>query len=312
MKKPMKNVMISLAAVVGLAWNVWASASVEITEAYQKRPGSGVVDCTYTVSASEGVKCTVLIKVGAKGCNKTVVLTNKNVTAGTVTTSIDVRTLLGKAYPNVTLFAELSNLAVQLWKDGPYWASCNLGADKPEDSGYYFWWGGTVGYKRDPSNKKWVSAADPNATVEFRDAAGTVSGYPDDLEAAGYIDYRGNLTSAHDAATECLGSPWRMPTSAEVQALVDNCEAHWAVVDGVSGCFVNGKGAYSSNSIFLPAAGRGYYDDLIDGGSKGYYWSSTPKPDSTEATYVIGFDSSKFERSFELRKSFGNSVRPVQ
>lgn len=31
---------------------------------------------------------------------------------------------------------------VQLWKKGPCWATCNVGATKPEESGYYFWWGG--------------------------------------------------------------------------------------------------------------------------------------------------------------------------
>ena len=38
---------------------------------------------------------------------------------------------------------------VQLWEGGPYWATTNIGAEKPEDPGYYFWWGDTVGYKRE-------------------------------------------------------------------------------------------------------------------------------------------------------------------
>ena len=38
---------------------------------------------------------------------------------------------------------------VQLWENGPYWAECNVGAARPEESGYYFWWGDTVGYTRD-------------------------------------------------------------------------------------------------------------------------------------------------------------------
>ncbi len=44
---------------------------------------------------------------------------------------------------------------VQLWEGGPYWATTNIGAEKPEDFGYYFWWGDTVGYK--PENCKWVA-----------------------------------------------------------------------------------------------------------------------------------------------------------
>ncbi len=40
------------------------------------------------------------------------------------------------------------SVGVQLWSGGPYFAECNVGATKPEESGYYFWWGDTVGYKR--------------------------------------------------------------------------------------------------------------------------------------------------------------------
>ena len=29
---------------------------------------------------------------------------------------------------------------VQLWENGPYWATTNIGAERPEDYGYYFWW----------------------------------------------------------------------------------------------------------------------------------------------------------------------------
>ena len=32
---------------------------------------------------------------------------------------------------------------VQLWEGGPYWATTNIGAENPEDYGYYFWWGDT-------------------------------------------------------------------------------------------------------------------------------------------------------------------------
>ena len=55
---------------------------------------------------------------------------------------------------------------VQLWEGGPYWATTNIGAEKPEDYGYYFWWGDTVGYTRSGgtlsgnaySNVTWVSS----------------------------------------------------------------------------------------------------------------------------------------------------------
>lgn len=46
---------------------------------------------------------------------------------------------------------------VQLWDGGPYWAECNVGASKPEEYGYYFWWGDAIGYKRNSSDSSWDS-----------------------------------------------------------------------------------------------------------------------------------------------------------
>ena len=45
---------------------------------------------------------------------------------------------------------------VRLWEDGPFWAETNVGAENPEDSGYYFWWGDTIGYKWE--NMHWVAS----------------------------------------------------------------------------------------------------------------------------------------------------------
>ena len=61
--------------------------------------------------------------------------------------------------------------------------------------------------------------------------------YKDNVEllSAGDIDSTGNLVAAYDAATAHLGAPWRIPTSDEIQALVDNCTTTWITTNGVSG-----------------------------------------------------------------------------
>ena len=58
---------------------------------------------------------------------------------------------------------------VQLWEGGPYWATTNIGADKPEDAGLYFWWGDTVGYRR--SGDAWVASDGSNRNFSFSDTA---------------------------------------------------------------------------------------------------------------------------------------------
>ena len=54
---------------------------------------------------------------------------------------------------------------VRLWEGGPYWATTNIGAEEPWEYGYFFWWGDTVGYKRE--NDKWVASDGSNSNFSF-------------------------------------------------------------------------------------------------------------------------------------------------
>ena len=206
---------------------------------------------------------------------------------------------------------EISKGGVQLWENGPYWAECNVGAEKPEECGYYFWWGGTVGYEHNASKNGWVSVKDGTSSSFLGEYCPTFGKDNSALQLAGYIDSTGNLVAVHDAATVHLGSPWRMPTAAEIGALVDNCTTTWTTANGVYGRLVTGKGAYASRSIFLPAAGYGYISDLNGAGSCGYYWSSTPNSDYSNYAWDLYFYSGNFYRGYDGR-CFGQSVRPVR
>ena len=102
-----------------------------------------------------------------------------------------------------------------------------------------------------------------------------------------------------------------MPTSDEIQALVDNCTTTWITTNGVSGRLVTGKDAYADRSIFLPAAGIGGDLSLVSLGSCGYYWSSPPISDYPDAAWLLGFYSGDFAVSSYYRYC-GLSVRPVR
>ena len=80
--------------------------------------------------------------------------------------------------------------------NGPYWVECNVGATKPEEYGYYFWWGDTVGYKRNASDDGWVSVKDG---AEFSFSSENCPTYNKDntqLQSDGYIDATDNLAAA--------------------------------------------------------------------------------------------------------------------
>ncbi len=113
------------------------------------------------------------------------------------------------------------------------WATCNVGANKPEDYGDYFAWGETT-IKSDYSC---ITNITYNHTTSH-------------LQSLGIIDANGNLTSSRDVATANWGGTWRMPTETECEELLDNCTWKWTTQNGVKGYKVIGT---NGNSIFLPA-----------------------------------------------------------
>jgi len=184
------------------------------------------------------------------------------------------------------------------------WATCNVGAEKPEDYGEYYAWGETqpkISYSFD--NYKWGSAF--NLTKYNTNSSW------------GAVDYKTVLDSEDDVAHVLLwGGSWRMPTDAEWSELCTNCT--WTWTDNYNGTGVKGRivTAPNGNSIFLPAAGYQDDTDLNNVGSGGYYWSSSLWSSSLynyhatgRATYVY-FNSDSFSRD-DINRYYGLSIRPV-
>ncbi len=209
---------------------------------------------------------------------------------------------------------DITHNKVQLWKDGPYWAEMNVGANEPWESGLYFWWGDTVGYKW--KNNAW--AASDGSTSDFSFEEGNAPTYGKDhdtLQSEGWItddDSSYVLAPAHDAARAHWGGDWRMPTYYELAELRVSCDWTWTTTNGVSGYVVRGQGEYSAASIFLPAAGSGSLTDRQDAGRKGNYWSSLPANYSLSDANDLGFDSSGYISIYYYNRYYGHSVRPVQ
>ena len=197
---------------------------------------------------------------------------------------------------------------VQLWEDGPYWAETNIGAEKPEDYGYYFWWGDTVGYKR--MNGTWV-ASDGSLRFAFdMENTPTLGKSIDELKRDGWITKDGVLAPEHDAAHVHWGGDWRMPTDLELKDLLEKCDWIWTTKNGVNGYVVRGKGNYASASIFLPCAGLCVGTSLDYAGSLGYYWSSVPTSYDYPSWSLFFFSSNHDTLYYD--RYFGFSVRPVQ
>ncbi len=319
----MKTKLMTLfAAAMAASAMAEITNTVKVTKFHQSYPYSGKATVEYTVGGTLPANAFAEIILNTDDASAT--FTNKNIVTGANTFEVDFASSFGGALllTNASFVVTIAEGAggggssggtggVQLWANGPYWAECNVGATKPEDYGYYFWWGDTVGYTHNGS--QWVSVKD-GTSISFSSSGTAASTYGKDnstLQSAGYIDSTGNLVAAHDAATAHLGSPWRMPTSDEIQALVDNCNYEWTTRKGANGYLVTGKGDYSDRSIFLPAAGYGNDSYLDIPGSYGDYWSSTPYSDDSDDAWGLYFHSSDFRRNYDGRR-YGQSVRPVR
>ena len=159
------------------------------------------------------------------------------------------------------------------------WATCNVGANKPEGYGDYFAWGETK---------------------------------PKDCYSSSNYSYKSNPTTlpmSADAARVNWGGSWRMPTGYEQDELRIQCTWTWTTQNGVNGYKVTSK--KNGKSIFLPAAGYRYgggSPSVTD--SAGDYWSSSLAPSNPNKAYYLCSRSDLVSWGKSSR-SWGHSVRPV-
>lgn len=166
------------------------------------------------------------------------------------------------------------------------WATCNVGANKPEEYGNYYAWGETT-----------------TKSLYYEYTSTTYGKSMNDI----------NGNSQYDAATANWGGTWRMPTKSEMEELTNRCTWKWTTQNGVKGYKVIGP---NGNSIFLPAVGYRSEFSLYDAGDYGQYWTSTPGGVFIGGTYCLRFNDDSFHYCCNIdvggsQRYFGFSVRPV-
>ena len=322
--------LITVGIMVMTAIAAFAEPVVTDVVAKQRYPWNGLVDITCKVTGIDVADkwkffvAAVMPDTGnarkvsqfwvvKNGVNST----DKKVQAnGTYKLLWDAKTDLGQVtYDNMVMRVTVGPLhdKVQLWEGGPYWADTNIGAENPEDYGYYFWWGDTVGYKRE--NNKWVATDGSSSNFSFGSA--NIPTYNKDiatLKSEGWITADGVLTPVHDAAHVHWGGAWRMPTKQELSDLISNCDWTCTTMNGVKGYVVRGRRDYASASIFLPAAGYCSGTSLFHSGSHGFYWLSVPGSDVNYAYYLYFVSIYYYYSHYRTdgNRGLGDPVRPVQ
>ena len=147
---------------------------------------------------------------------------------------------------------------------GLEWATCNVGANSPEEFGSLFAWGET--WAKDTyewRTYKWCTDSTGYSLTKYNKN-----------EDFGVVDWKHKLDPEDDVAHVLWGGDWRMPTHEEVAEMLNNTTQAWVTVNGVKGRRFTGS---NGNSIFLPAAGRdvgGKYKHIWIG-MEGWYWDAT-------------------------------------
>ena len=194
---------------------------------------------------------------------------------------------------------------------GLKWATCNVGASKPEEYGEYFAWGET----QPKEDYSWATYKWCNGSYN------TLTKYNTD-SSLGTLDNKTVLDPVDDAASVNWAGKWRTPTDAEWTELKENCT--WTWTSNYNGTDVAGivvtsnKTGCTGQSIFLPAAGyqNGTSLNSVDPnfssvGSYGVYWSSSLNTGYPYFARDVYFNSGSVNMNDNSERSSGRSVRPV-
>lgn len=176
---------------------------------------------------------------------------------------------------------------------GTLWATCNVGATKPEECGDYYAWGEvTPKDVYDWTTYKWCNGSDTTITK--------------------YV-WAELIVPQDDAAYVHWGGDWRIPNHFDFYELMDECKWEWVTQNGIDGYKVISN--HNENFIFLPAAGFRAFSSLIDVGTRGYYWTAITGDSFCDDCFMVDGSYCYFYQDFficsqEVR-CYGHTIRPV-
>ena len=172
------------------------------------------------------------------------------------------------------------------------WATCNVGATAPEESGLYFQWGDTQGYTAEQvinGEKEFLLTDYKYADENFTDV----------------------LQPEDDAAHVHMGGDWRMPTTDEFVKLYDLCNISWGNYgeSEYNGVLFTLK-TDSSKQLFFPAAGYLNEEVSYDGYRTCVWTSSLYTDDPLKSLGLLGSDMDGFT-FYGTDRYWGLSVRGI-
>lgn len=175
---------------------------------------------------------------------------------------------------------------------GTKWSCMNVGAEIPEDWGFYFTWGECE-----------VKSEYTSATNKY-------------YRNGEFVNIGSDIScSEYDAAHVCWGGDWCMPNNDQVEELLANTSQQPYIINGVSGYRFS---ANNGNAIFLPCSGVVGNRQIQKRQSKGFYWTSQQHPEFKGSAYILYIDiddEDMDDNGADLDsngRNWGHTIRPVQ
>lgn len=174
---------------------------------------------------------------------------------------------------------------------GTLWATCNMGASRPDQKGDRFAWGDMGWYDEsiyevNLDNYKWCNGS-YGALTKYN--------YKGNM---GIVDNKRELDPEDDAATMLWGKEWSIPTETQLKELLSKCK--WIVKTFPDGYEIVGR---NGNSIFLP----------VTDFHQGSYWSKTLSRKYPDSACTLELDVWFDEHGIgSCGRARGLYIRPVR
>ena len=154
---------------------------------------------------------------------------------------------------------------------GTMWATCNVGASKPEDYGLLFQFGRVDGYFYNNKHNQFKTDDTP-------------------LTTSGKV-YKANdiLDLTDDAAHVNMGGKWRMPTNEQLKELYDNTTHRVETINSVQCMKFTSK--INNKQLFIPFAGCWYNGVFGLAEACSYIWSSQVHDSYEYFAYILRCES---------------------
>ncbi len=232
-------------------------------------------------------------------------------------TIADITTLIGIKLKEESQIRHNGHYAVDLGlPSGTLWATCNVGAHSPEETGCYYAWGETTGSCEGKDCFSWeyykYNHYDDNVTESVFGECLTKYCPNSDFGYNGYSDNLKILEAEDDAATVNWGGQWHTPTYDEFNELRNKnyTTLTLTTINDVKGVLVTSLiEGYTDKSIFFPMTGMYDWRTIDDYGNYAEYWISEVYRENT-ARKAHFTDAGKAGIGSRERDT-GLTIRPV-